>query len=325
MTPSSPLSVRRLAVLGAGAPHNDEMAYARAAERLGVESRVFDVLYWHRRLRALAPAVLERAIERFNPDFILCTREAHWIGAARLDRLFRQRRTAMWHVDPAPQDGVLDLARRTGTLYITYSTHRERYLAEGIPIVRFLPQAMDTDRDLPAPPRDAFRCDVSFVGSGPYPHRWPVMREIAREFTLQVRGPGWKGTTSGLPIAGKSVHGADFAAVIASATVSLGANALPEQENVFASASNRMWKVFGCGGAYVGPYAPGIEQFARDREHCRWFQSIDECVEQVRALVDDPAERSAMAIRARAHALAHHTYDHRMQMLLTDQEYPLQT
>lgn len=323
MTGPAALSVKRLAVLGAGSPQSDEHAYARAAARLGVESRVFDVLTWHRRLRSLAPPLLERRIEQFDPDFILCTRDARRLGAARLERLFRNRRTAMWHVDPAPQEGVLDLARRAGTLYITYSTHRERYLAAGIPVVRFLPQAMDIDRDRPAPPRDAFRCDVSFIGSGPYPHRWPVLRALASEFTLQVRGPGWRHANSGLPVAGKSLHGAEFASAVASAAVSLGANALPEQDGVFASASNRMWKIFGCGGAYVGQYAPGIEQFARDGEHCRWFHSIDDCVAQVRALIANPAERQAMAARARQHALAHHTYEQRMALLLTDREYPL--
>lgn len=324
MDASRPIPFRRVAVLGAGAAHNDEVAYARAARRLGAESRVFDVLAWHRRLRGLARPLLERAIERFDPDFILCTREARRLGPATLDRLFRNRAAAMWHVDIAPQEGVLDLARRCGTLYITYSSQRPRYRADGVPVVRFLPQAMDPERDIPAArTRDAYRCDVSFVGSGPYPYRWPLLRAVGSAFALQIRGPGWQDSASGLPVAGKSVHGNRFAEVVAGAAVCLGANSFMEQESQYASASDRMWKVFGCGGAYVGPYAPGIEQFAADVEHCRWFHSIDECVELIRGLLADPAGRRAMADRARAHALAHHTYDHRMRMLLRGEEYPL--
>ena len=324
MTTPAPIPFQRLAVLGAGAPHNDEVAYARAAQRLGVESRVFDVLAWHRRLRGLAPALLERSIEAFNPDYILCTRDARRLGAARLRRIFRGRTTAMWHVDIAPQEGVVELARQCGTLYITYSSQREGYRAKGVPVVRFLPQAMDPDRDVPAiTTRNEYRCDVSFVGSGPYPYRWPLLRAVAQDFTLQIRGPGWRGVQNGLPIAGKSVHGADFAEVVAGAAVSLGANSFAEQESEYASASNRMWKVFGCGGAYVGPHVPGIEQFAIDGEHCRWFHSIDECVVQLRDLIVNPEARVAMAARAHAHALAHHTYDDRMRMLLRGEEYPL--
>jgi hypothetical protein len=324
VTIPSPLPFQRLAVLGAGAPHSDEVAYARAAQRLGVASRVFDVLAWHRRLRGLAPPLLERQIERFDPDVILCTREARRLGPARIARLFRSRAAVMWHVDPVAQEGVLDLARQCGALYITYANQRDTYRAAGVPVVRFLPQAMDPDRDLPATTtRSRYRCDVCFTGSGPYPYRWPLLRAVAAAFSLQIRGPGWQGVASGLPVVGKSVHGADFAEVVAGASVSLGANAMAEQEQAFASASNRMWKVLGCGGAYVGPYVDGIEQFARDREHCRWFHSIDECVDQIRGLLADPDERRAMAARGHAHALAHHTYDHRMRMLLSGEEYPL--
>lgn len=324
MTAPSSLPFQRLAVLGAGAPHSDECAYARAAQRLGVTSRVFDILAWHRRLRALALPLLERRIERFDPDIILCTREAQRLGTDRLARLFRNRVTIMWHVDPVAQAGVVDLARQCGTLYITYANQRDTYRAAGVPVVRFLPQAMDPDRDLPAvATRPAYRCDVSFTGSGPYPYRWPLLRAVAAAFSLQIRGPGWQRVASGLPVAGKSVHGADFAEVVAGACVSLGAHAMAEQEQSYASASNRMWKVLGCGGAYVGPYVPGIEQFARDREHCRWFHSIDECISQIRELIADPDARLAMAARGHAHALAHHTYDHRMRMLLSSEEYPL--
>ncbi len=69
--------------------------------------------------------------------------------------------------------------------------------------------------------------------------------------------------------------------------------------------------------------SPGIEQFAREGEHCRWFRSIDQCVAQIGELIANPGERTAMAKRAREHALAHHTYDHRMRMLLGGEEYPL--
>ena len=318
------LPCRRLAILGAWAPHRDEDAYARAARRLGLESRVFDVLGWHRRLRGLAPALIERQVERFAPDFVLCTREASRLGATRLDRIFRNRTTAMWHVDVMAQAGVIDLARRCGTLYITYSNQRRTYRDAGVPVVRFLPQAMDPDRDRPATgTRDAYRCDVSFVGSGPYPYRWPLLQAVARQFSLQVRGPGWKGSHSGLPVTGRSVHGSDFAEVVAGAAVSLGANSVVAQEGEYASASNRMWKVMGCGGAYVGPYVSGIEQLAADREHCRWFHSMDECVDQIRDLIAHPDERAAMANRGHQHALAHHTYDHRMRLLLSGGEYPL--
>jgi hypothetical protein len=324
VTSSRPLRYRRLAILGAWAPHRDEEAYARAARRLGLDCRVFDVLHWTQRIKGLAGPLIERAVEGFDPDFILCTRDAQRLGPERLDRLFRHRATAMWHVDVHPQEGVIDLARRCGTLYVTVASQREHYRAAGVSIVRFLPAAMEPDRDVPAThSRPAYHCDASFVGSGPYPYRWPVLQAVAAACRLQIRGPGWGGLNTSLPIAGGPVHRTRFAEVVAGAAVSLGASALPEQEREYPSASDRMWRIMGCGGAFVGSYVPGIEQFAQDGEHCVWFRSIDQCVEQVRALLADPERRQAMAHRGRQHALAHHTYDHRMAMLLNGEEYPI--
>ncbi|MGH7524366.1 MAG: glycosyltransferase family protein, partial [Gemmatimonadales bacterium] len=279
VNPATPVRFQRLAILGAWAPHRDEDAYARAARRLGVDARVYDVLHWTQRIKGLAPPLIDRAVRRFDPDIILCTRDAARLGRDRLARLFRNRTAVFWHVDPVAQEGVIELARLCGTLYTTYAAQRDRYRAAGIPVVRFLPQAMDRDRDVPATrTRSEYICDASFVGSGPYPHRWPVLAAVGRTCRLQVRGPGWTGVRVPFLVAGGAVHGAKYAQVIASAAVSLGANALPEQAGDYASASNRMWKIFGCRGAYVGAHVEGIEQFALAGEHCLWFHDVDQCV-----------------------------------------------
>jgi len=313
-----------MAILGAWARHRDEEAYANAARRLGLTVRVFDVLHWSQRLKGLAPPVLAGAIERFEPDLILCTRDAQRLGFDRLSRLFRGRSAVMWHVDPQAQEGVLELARLCGTLYLTYAAQCDWYRQRGVGVVRFLPPAMAPERDIPSPvTRPEFQCDASFVGSGPYPYRWPVLAAVAAQFRLQVRGPGWKGVAAPFPVAGGPVHGRRYAEVIAGAAVSLGASALPAQDADHASASDRMWRIIGCGGAYVGPYVPGIEQFAEHGVHCAWYRSPEECVDAVRGLIDDPVERRAMAERGRAHALAHHSYDQRLELLLSGREFTL--
>jgi hypothetical protein len=312
----------RLAILGAWAPHRDEDACARAARRLGHAARVFDVQHWTQRIKGLAPPLIERALERFQPDFILCTTAAWQMGEARLKRMFRNRATAMWYFDAQPHPSVIALARQCRTLYLTAPAQRDAYLAAGVPIVRFLPAAMEPERDYPATRIVAgYSCDASFVGSGPYPYRWPILAAVSRICRLQVRGPGWKDAQPPFPVAGGPVHGRRFAEVVANASVSLGASALAEQETTSPSASDRMWRVMGCGGAFIGSYVPGIERFARHGEHCLWYRSPDECVEHVRLLLGDPERRTAMAARGRAHALAHHTYDKRVDLILKGREY----
>jgi spore maturation protein CgeB len=314
---------QRIVVLGAGGARKTEDAIVRAARGLGHEARSVNVVGWRRRLGPLAAPLVERLVSSFAPDRIIVTRHAWSLGESRLRRILQGRKSAFWFFDPEPHPGTLELARLVDALYITYRGQLERYRAAGVPVVRFLPQGVDPDRDRPAPPRAGFACDVSFVGSGPYPHRWEILRAVAKVATLQIRGPGWDDAPADLPVAGGPVHGETFASVITSAKIALGADALPAQSSDEASASNRMWKILGCGGFYLGPYVPGIEHFARDGVHCSWYRSVDDAVARVGATLADPVGRRRIAEAGRAHALAHHTYGHRLALLLNDQEYSL--
>lgn len=318
--------MRRLAILGAWAPHRSEDAIARAARRLGIEARCFDVLRRTRQFGPLAPPVLACQIARFDPDFILCTRHAWRLGLPRLRTLLHGRRSALWYFDAIEHDGVVELGQTCGAMYTTYAAQRAFWRERGVPIVRFLPQALDSDLERPAAVlRDDDRCDASFIGSGQYPHRWPLLQAVAQAVQLKVWGPYWEGAPSDIPVAGGKIVGERFAQVVGASVVSLGANAVPAQDVEVASASDRMWKILACGGAYVGPHVPGIEALAADGVHCRWYRSTEECVAIVRELVEHPEQARAMAARGRAHALAHHTYDERLKLLLADQEMPLPT
>ena len=311
----------RIVVLGAGGSRNTEDAITRAARSLGHACRLVDVVGWRRWLGALGPAMAERLTEGFEPDTILVTRHAWTLGEARLRRLFARRRSAFWFFDFAPHPGTVDLARAVDVFYTTYRGQVDDYRALGIKDVRFLPQGLDPERDRPAPSADRYACDVSFVGSGGFPHRWQVLRAVAGVAELQIRGPGWKGAPPDLPVAGGAVHGRTFSQVVASAAISLGAHALPTQIHDDASASNRMWKILGAGGFYLGEYVPGIEQMAVGGKHCAWFTDAADAQTQVRDWLARPDDRRRIAAAGRAHALAHHTYAQRLETLLSDRSY----
>ena len=294
------------------------MAIVRAARSLGHPCRLVDVAGWHRRLGGLAEALVVRLAEGFRPDAVIFTRQAHALEAERVTQLSAGRAGGVWYFDyaasPAPE--LLALARAAGRLFVTCRSQVEAYRAAGVPHVSFLPQAMDPAYDRPArrvPAR--FRCDLSFVGSGQYPHRQPLLRRLAVVGTLQIRGPGWEGV-SDLAIAGGPVWGTEFARVVAGAAISIGAHALPGQERQTACDSNRIWKVLGCGGFYLGAWQPGCEEFARDGVHCAWYRDADEAVALAGRYLAAPEERAEIAAAGREHALLHHTYAHRLQLLL---------
>jgi hypothetical protein len=308
----------RVVVLGAAGARRTEMAIVRAARALGYPCRVVDVAGWHRRLGGLADALVVRLAEGFRPDAVVFTRQAHALEAERVAELSGGRAGGVWYFDyaPSPAPELLALARAAGRLFVTCRSQVEAYEAAGVRQVRFLPQAMDPGYDRPAARVPArYRCDLSFVGSGQYPHRHELLRRLAGVGTLQVRGPGWD-AASGLPVAGGPVWGSEFARVVGGAAISIGAHAVGGQERQTACDSNRIWKVLGCGGFYLGAWQPGSDEFARGGEHCQWYRDADEAVALAQRYLATPAERAAIAAAGREHALRHHTYAHRLQLLL---------
>lgn len=314
----------RVALLGAGGAHKTEAAIVRAVRQLGHRCRMINVVGWHRYAGPLAGRTVRWLAESFEPDFVLLTRHAILTGEAHLRGLLRGRRAAFWYFDAQPRPQVEALGRLVGQMYLTYLAQLDHYRSAGIPVVRFLPQGVDPARDFPEPSTPpAFACEASFVGSGHYPYRYPVLRAVAGVGRLQIRGPGWRGAPPDLPVVGGPVHGRALRQVIGAAALSLGASAKPEQDADRASASNRMWKVLGCGGFYLGAYVADIETFAADGRHCAWYRTPADAAERVRHYLAHPAERRQIAEAGRAHALRHHTYAHRVELLLSGGEYQL--
>jgi hypothetical protein len=316
----------RIVVLGAGGARKTEASIVRAARSLGHECRLVNVVGWSRYAGPWSKGIARHLTEAFEPDFLLFTRHAIELGESAIRTLLRDRSAAFWYFDLEPKDKVLQLGRMVGRMYVTYLGQVETYRAAGVDQVEFLPQAVDPGRDLPAASSPTqYHCDVSFVGSGDSSYRYDVLRAVAAVSRLQIRGPGWSAAPSDLPAAGGAVYGKRLAQVIRGAAISLGASSYPGQDTERFSASNRMWSILGCGGFYLGRHIEGIESFAADGQHCAWYRSPAEAADLVRHYLDRPVERERIARAGREHALAHHTYAHRLGLLLAGKGYPLPT
>ena len=316
----------RITVLGAGGSRRTELAIIRAARALGHECCLINVVGWNRYTGAFSSRIVRRLTDAFNPDFLIFTRHAIEVGETTLRRLLRNRPSVFWYFDLEPKEKVVSLGRLVSKMYVTYFGQLETYKSAGVGEVGFLPQGVDPDGDVPA--RNAprrYHCDTSFVGSGQSSYRHEVLRAVAAVSRLQIRGPGWDGAPADLPVAGGPVYGRRLAQVVRGAAISLGASSYPGQDRDRFSASNRMWKILGCGGFYLGRHVEGIESFAQDGQHCAWYRDASHAAELVRQYLSRPAERDRIARAGRAHALASHTYAHRLQLLLAGEDYPLPT
>ena len=315
------LTPRRIAILGRRGHHRTEASIARAARALGHAVLPVDVPSW-RRAGPLGPALLRWRLDAFGADTLLVTRYAAELGEDALRRLAAGRWAAAWYFDLPLTPEILLLARSTQRVFTTYHDTVPQYRAAGIAEAHWLPQGMDPEIDAPAATWPAeYACDASFIGSGPFPHRWPILQAVARVCDLQVRGPGWETAAPDIPVRGGEIRGAEFARATSAAKISLGASFSAVQAASRYSASNRMWKVLGCGGFYLGEYVEGIEIFAGEGAECSWFRDPAEAAEKARYWLDHPDERARVAAAGRAHALAAHTYAHRLARLLEGRGY----
>jgi hypothetical protein len=316
----------RIVVLGAGGARKTEASIVRAARSLGHASRLVDVVRWRRYAGSWSPRLARYLTDQFEPDFLILTRHAVQLGEATLKALLHGRQAVFWYFDFQPKTDVLALGRLVGRMYTTYLSRIDFYRNAGIDQVAFLPQGVDPVRDAPAafaPPW--YHCESSFVGSGQYQHRYAVLRAVSSVSRLQIRGSGWEAAPPDLRAAGGPIYGRRLARVIRGAAISLGASAYPEQDADRASASNRMWKILGCGGFYLGAHVEGIESFAADGLHCAWYRDPAHAAELTLHYLAHPDQRTRIAREGRSHALAHHTYAHRLTLLLQGKGHPLQT
>jgi Glycosyl transferases group 1 len=316
----------RIVVLGAGGARKTEASIVRAAHALGHQCRSVDVVAWLRYAGSWASRIVRYLTDSFEPDFLLVTRHTIELEEKTLKALLASRASAFWYFDLEPKEKVLRLGRMVGKMYTTYFGQLDTYRQAGMSAVGFLPQGVDPEGDAPAGsvPR-AYQCETSFVGSGQSSYRYDVLRAVATVSRLQIRGPGWEQAPADLPVAGGPVYGRRLARVICGAAISLGASSYPGQDRERFSASNRMWKIFGCGGFYLGRKVEGIESFAQHGHHCAWYNDAEHAAELVRYYLDRPQERQRIANAGRAHALTHHTYAHRLSLLLAGRDYPLPT
>lgn len=323
--PAAPARRRRIVVFGAGGAQRTEAAIARGVRTLGHRCLLVDVPGTSRLLGRFAGRFIRSRIDRFGADMILLTRYAAALDDDTLTAVTRQRESTLWFFDlvDRPAERIIRLGRAAGSVFVTCPSQIELYTEAGLPSVKFLPQACDPAFDAPAryaPSR--YRCDASFIGSGQYRYRHELLRAVARTCNLQIRGPGWD-TVVDLPVAGGAIRGPRFSRVVRGASISLGANATENQWGARACTSNRLWKVLGCGGFYLGPRVPDINRLARGGEHCVWYNSNAEAIDLIRHYLADHSGRASIAAAGLAHALAAHTYAHRLQLLLSGVAYPL--
>ncbi len=275
-------------------------------------------------LQVISKAILAK-VDSFDPDMVLALAQAP-VSRQLLRRLQKMNiPTAMWFVEDhkiftywrafAPLFDVFAVIQKEPFLSLLAEVGQKKSL--------YLPMAalsqFHAPQTLSPAEQKNYGADIAFMGAG-YPNRRLAFRKLAQK-NFKIWGTEWSGD-----------------AVLAPYVQAQGARMTPEQTVKIYNAtkininlhSSIQSKELVPKGDFVNPRtfelaAIGAFQLVDKRDlmselfpegTLATFATIDEMVERAHYYLAHPEERAAMASTARAHVLAHHTYEHRMATLI---------
>lgn len=193
--------------------------------------------------------------------------------------------------------------------------HGMQWLELGAKQMECLPiAAIDPDFHTPRPLSDAerqpFNCDVSFVGTlvpdNLYSERTAAL-EYLSEFDLGIWSvhdvpPSLKAFRRGAAL------GDSMLRVLSAARICLNVHG----DFMRYGGNMRLFEAAAVGAFQLVDDRPGIETWFTPGEHLVTYSSLDDLREKVAYYLAHDEERARIAAAARAHVLAHHTYDSRL-------------
>ncbi len=327
----------RILLIGSHRTERIERGVERAFRRAGHRTLLVD----DRRLRRTVGLRLTQrwvlaAARRFRPDFIFFSK-ALGLTLETAAALARDVPSALWYQDPQwHRDAHLPeiahtvaIGRHVGTFFVTGF---EREWAALDLNAKLLPSAADL-AIRPVAPTAAYASDVSFIGTGPgvrhagtgfAPERAEFLATVAGRLGPSVRvrvwGGGWDSYRERVEWGGRPVFGRDLSRVCSSSAIVLGINPARAAGATYYT-SDRIWMMILGGAFYLGRRSPGLDHLLIDGTHCAWYDDVDGCVAAIRHYLAHPADRARIRTAGEQLVRAHHTFDSRVEYLLSGREW----
>lgn len=274
--------------------------------------------YWARNRR------LQAHVRRFEPDVILLTGGNRVIFPQTIEAIKAERGCKVVYlsgVSPIVFSSAIE--RAAASLYdlviVNDYYHGIQWLELGAARMEALPMsAVDPDFHRPYVLSDDERarwaCDVGFVGTllpvELYGQRIAAL-EAVRDLGLKV----W--SVHDVPASLRPAYqgpalGETMLRVLCASRVQVN----PHGNFMRYGGNMRLFEAAGCGVFQIADDLPGNRTWFTPGETIVTYRDVDDLRAQVRHFLAHEDERRAIAEAARAHVLAHHTYDHRMAALV---------
>jgi len=208
---------------------------------------------------------------------------------------------------------IIKFGSQADIMYLTNRGEVSQYQQRGVN-ASFITGGCDpTAHRMIAIPERMYQCDVAFIGRPNTPERAEFIQVLAKKFDLKLWGSGWE--KYGLSVSATDVYASEYRKICAGAKIILGWNIDPTIDLYF---SNRTWYTLGCGGFLLTAYTPSLEElFGRGKE-LDWFETVEECCDQIEYYLQHNEERRKIA-RA-GYQLAHreYSYDKMVERIVED-------
>jgi len=314
----------KILIIGSAKRWRMEKGVERALRRAGHNTRLID----DKRAKRLIGRTLTQRwallhARRFKPDFVFLSK-CQALDLKTVEQIIAGRDNSMWYHDPPsyrhidrPHIAHLAAVGRLARAFFV-SGFVDEWAALGLP-AKFLPSCADIALGPTRPDRDS-ASQVAFIGTGYDATRARFLIDIARKFDVKVWGPGWEQWRQHLRWNGRGVYGRAFARVCSSASIVLGINPVIG-EGATNYSSDRAWVVIYAGGFYLGQASEGVTSLLRGGTHCAWYRDLDDCVRKIGHYLEDSTDRERIRREGHRFVREHHTYDQRIENLLSGEEF----
>lgn len=310
----------------------------RAIERLGHDLYIFDdrqhIIPGRIRKRIAWINALDRnhinrkmvsLAERVQPDVAIIT-GGHRITASTVEILKKNGiKTVLWTID-APRDfqPIIDVAPMYDHIFCQGTEAIILLDKECVSGAQWLPMACDPIEHRPVQlseeEREHYGNDLAFVGSY-YPSRAALFEELSC-FDLGIWGPGWEklDAKSKLRRCIKGAHTppSEWLKIYSASKIILVAHYQdPSGRFPVYQASPRVFEAMACGAFTISDNQRDVFSLFNDGEHLVRFDNIGELIDKIKFYIDNPGEKKDIAQRGREEVLNNHTYEHRIEKLLS--------
>ncbi|RMH36207.1 MAG: hypothetical protein D6690_07055 [Nitrospirae bacterium] len=326
--PVAHYTVRALKALGHQVQWIDHSLYERGYHSLDVFRDPALSLAMKSRLTDTLGVITLAHVAEQKPDLVLALAQAP-LSLPVLEQLHRKKfLTAMWFVE---NFRIRTYWQQVAAGYDFWFVMQqgpcfEALARAGARHVKYLPLAADPTIHRPLVLSDEelkeFGADVAFVGAGYTNRRMIFPRLLNRGWRFKIWGNEWDDPADLKAVIqrqGARIDTETCVKIFNATSVNLNIHSYvqegfdPEGDGV----NPRTFELAACGAFQLVDHRILLPELFEDGMLAQ-LRRPDDLVKEINRYLHEPELRQTMAAQARAHVLAHHTYEHRMKTMLTE-------